>query len=75
MRAATQDISLCGCYVENMFTLEIGAKVSLTLWLGDEPVHTSAVVATRYPQLGNGFDFIDMSPQDRMKLYGFIANL
>lgn len=75
MHAATQDISLCGCYVENMFTFEIGAKVSLTLWLGDEPVHTSAVVATCYPQLGNGFDFIDISPQDRLKLHGFIARL
>ena len=27
MRTATDEISLCGCYIETMFTMEIGTKV------------------------------------------------
>jgi c-di-GMP-binding flagellar brake protein YcgR len=74
-RVSTADISLCGCYVESMFTLEVGAKVRLTVWLNEQPIRTSAVVATRYPQLGNGFEFIDLSPQDRLKLGEFLIGI
>jgi hypothetical protein len=31
------------------------------------------VVATKYPQVGNGIDFIDMAPDDRLKLSAYIA--
>ena len=31
-----KDISLCGCYVETMFTLEPGTKASLTFWFGEK---------------------------------------
>jgi hypothetical protein len=64
LRLSTADMSLCGCYVETMFPLDIGAKVFMTLWLNEKPVRTRAVVATKYPQLGNGFDFVDMSLDD-----------
>ena len=72
-RAVTEELSLCGCYVETMFTLDAGTKVSLTLWLNDQRVHATAVVVTRYPQVGNGFDFTEMLPEDRLKLNDFIA--
>lgn len=71
-RAMTDEISQSGCYVETMFTLEVGAKVSLTFWLNDERIHATALVATRYPQVGNGFDFIEMSAEDRSKLSNYI---
>jgi PilZ domain len=74
-RVSTADISLCGCYVESMFTLEVGPKVLMTVWLNEQPIRTTAVVATRYPQLGNGFHFIDMSPQDRLKLGEFLIGM
>ena len=48
-------------------------KSSLTLWLNDQRLDTTAVVATHYPQVGNGFDFTDMLPEDRLKLNDFIA--
>jgi hypothetical protein len=51
-----------------MFTLDIGAKVVLTFSVNNEQLRTTAVVATRYPQVGNGFDFVDMTPVDRLKL-------
>jgi c-di-GMP-binding flagellar brake protein YcgR len=72
LRLSTDDISLCGCYVETMFPLDVGAKVFMTLWLNEQPVRTNAVVATRYPQLGNGFEFLDMSVEDLLKLSEFI---
>lgn len=73
-RAETSDISLCGCYLESMFTLEVGTKVSLTLWLTDQQtIRSSAVVATRHLQVGNGFEFIDMPPEERIKLNDYIS--
>lgn len=49
MRTATDEVSLCGCYVETMFTMEIGTKLALTLSLGDTVVKCMAVVVTKYP--------------------------
>lgn len=64
MRTATDEISVCGCYIETMFTLEVGTKLDLILSLKDETIRLKGVVATKYPQVGNGIDFIDISPQD-----------
>jgi c-di-GMP-binding flagellar brake protein YcgR len=71
-RAVTEEISLCGCYIETMFTLDIGARVALTLWLDEQQIHTGAVIATRYPQVGNGFEFIEITSEDRLKLNSYI---
>lgn len=71
-RAVTEEISLCGCYIETMFTLDLGTKFGLTLWLNDQQIHATAVVVTRYPQVGNGFEFTEMEPEDRLKLNGYI---
>jgi hypothetical protein len=38
-------------------------------------VEATAIVTTRYPQLGNGFEFIDMSPKDRLKLADVLMEL
>jgi c-di-GMP-binding flagellar brake protein YcgR len=71
-RASTSEISLGGCYVESMFTLSVGTKVALTLWVNEQPIGISAVVMTRHPQVGNGFEFTEMSPEARVKLTEFI---
>jgi c-di-GMP-binding flagellar brake protein YcgR len=75
LRASSAEISLGGCYIESMFTLGLGTKVSMTLWLKEQPVRTNAVGATRHLQVGNGFEFIDMSTQDRLKLSQFVEAL
>jgi len=56
-----------------MFPLDVGTKVLMTLWLNEEPIRTAAVVATRFPQLGNGYSFIDMSTDDLLRLNAFIT--
>lgn len=73
LRVSASEISLVGCYVESMFTLSVGTKVSLTFWVNEQPLPITAVVATRHPQVGNGFEFTEMSPETRVKLTEFIV--
>ena len=73
MRTTTDEISLCGCYIETMFTLELGTKLGLVFSLNQERVGAKGVVVTTHPQVGNGIDFVDIAPDDRLKLTEYIA--
>jgi PilZ domain len=73
MRTVTQEISLCGCYIESLYTLDKGTKLTVGLSLKDCVIRCNAVVATKHPQVGNGIDFIDMDPNDRLLLNRHIA--
>jgi hypothetical protein len=72
-RTATEEISHGGCYVETMFTFPAGTKLTMTLWLDSEQVSATGIVATCYPQVGNGIEFVDMSAEDVKKLEQFLA--
>jgi c-di-GMP-binding flagellar brake protein YcgR len=71
-RAETADLSLAGCYVEMSFTLQVGSKLDLVLWVGDERLATRAVVVTHHPQFGNGIEFVEMTQEDQAKLTRFL---
>jgi c-di-GMP-binding flagellar brake protein YcgR len=71
-RVKTTDLSLGGCYVEMMFTLEVGTKVNLTLSLNDAKVSTEGIVVTRDLQVGNGIQFTGMDAEDRARLKRFL---
>jgi hypothetical protein len=71
-RAETADLSLVGCYVEMSFTLPVGSKLDLILWVEDARLPTRALVVTHHPQFGNGIEFLDMSQEDRTKLAQFL---
>jgi c-di-GMP-binding flagellar brake protein YcgR len=73
MRTSTDEISLCGCYITTMFTMDVGTSLGVTLSLDHEVIRCTGVVATKYPQVGNGIDFIDMPSDDRLKLSRYIA--
>jgi PilZ domain len=73
LRTATSETSLGGCYVETMFTFAVGTLLTMTLWFGDEKVTTECRVATCFPQVGNGIEFIGMSADARTKLDRFLA--
>lgn len=60
-RAKTSDISLHGCYVETLMPLPVGERVRLRLWLWDEAVVTTAIVATNHPGVGMGLEFLSPS--------------
>jgi c-di-GMP-binding flagellar brake protein YcgR len=73
MRGATDEISLCGCYIETMFTMDVGTKLGLVFSLNQDRVKANGIVATKHPQVGNGIDFTDMDPESRLKLSEYIA--
>ena len=75
MRTATDEVSLCGCYIETMFTMEPRTKLTLVFSLAEQKIQAQAVVVTRYPQVGNGIDFVVISPEDRLKMARHIATL
>jgi hypothetical protein len=74
-RASTEEISLCGGYIETMFTMQADTKLQMKLWAGGEQIDTTARVATCYPQVGNGIEFLEMLREDQWKLANFIAQL
>jgi PilZ domain len=72
--AETADLSLIGCYVEMTFTMPVGTKLDLVLWVEDHRLPTKGVVVTHHPQFGNGIEFIDLSPEDQGKLAHFLKS-
>jgi hypothetical protein len=72
IRVSTSDLSLSGCYVEMMFTLEVDRRLEMTLWLGTTKIVTRARVATCHPQFGNGIQFLDMKADDSRLLGQFL---
>ena len=73
LRVKSADLSLGGLYVEMMFTLEVGTKLKIVLWLNDVQVSTGGMVVTRDLQVGNGIKFIDMATEERLRLKRFLA--
>jgi c-di-GMP-binding flagellar brake protein YcgR len=74
-RSQTSDISLGGCYVESNFTMAVGTKVEVGLWLGEEKIVTHAEVVTRHASFGNGLRFADLSLESRNKLSRFLQQV
>jgi len=66
--------ALSGCYIETMFTMDVGTKLMVTLSISGETIHANGVVVTKYPQVGNGIDFSQMHPNDSRKLSEFIEH-
>jgi c-di-GMP-binding flagellar brake protein YcgR len=74
-RSQTSDISLGGCYVETNFTLAVGTRVEVALWLEDEKITAHAEVVTRHTSFGNGLKFVDISDECRNKLVRFLQQV
>jgi hypothetical protein len=72
MRTATNEISLCGCYIETIFTMEVGMRLEVALSVKGETIRCVGVVATKHPQVGNGIDFIDLASADQLKFSEYI---
>jgi c-di-GMP-binding flagellar brake protein YcgR len=73
MRTETDEISLCGCYIKTMFTMDVGTKLVLVFSVKHNKIGANGIVVTKYPQVGNGIDFVDIATQDRLKLSEFIS--
>jgi c-di-GMP-binding flagellar brake protein YcgR len=75
LRVRTTDLSLDGCYVEMMFTLEIGTKLKLAIRVNGAKVSIEGIVVSRDPQIGNGIQFTAMGAEDNVRLKNFLAAL
>jgi hypothetical protein len=71
-RAETADLSVVGCYIEMTFTLPVGTKLDLVLWVEDQRLPAKGVVVTHHPQFGNGIEFLELSQEDQEKLASFL---
>jgi hypothetical protein len=71
LRGATTDLSLGGCYIENMFPFPVGTMLELKLEVG-HTLLVSCTVVTRDPQVGNGILFNKMLPADTEILRAFL---
>ena len=56
-------------------TLEVGSRLSVTLWLAGEKLTAQGVVITRHPQFGNGIEFADMSEENQSKLASYLESI
>jgi c-di-GMP-binding flagellar brake protein YcgR len=72
-RTSTSDISPGGCYVETMFTLEIGTTLTMQLWLDEVRLSTTGIVTTCHPQVGNGIQFTNIDDENVRQLEQFLA--
>jgi c-di-GMP-binding flagellar brake protein YcgR len=73
LRVKTADLSLGGCYLEMMFTLAVGTKLKLALWINEAELTVDAVVVTCDVQVGNGIQFSGMTAEDTARLQQYLA--
>ena len=73
MRTETDEISLCGCYIKTVFTMDVGTKLVLVFSVKHNKIGANGIVVTKYLQVGNDIDFVDIATQDRLKLSEFIS--
>jgi c-di-GMP-binding flagellar brake protein YcgR len=71
-RTNTADICLGGCYIETMFTVPVGTKMKMALWLDDVKISCDGLVVTTHPQFGNGLHFENMKAEDEQRLQTYL---
>ena len=71
----TTDISLCGSYVKLLSPLPVGTVVEVRIGTGDTQVKATGVVKTSDPGLGNGIEFTEMTPPNRLQLEHYLKIL
>ena len=75
MRVNATDVSGNGCYVETILPLAIGTTLRVEFWIDEEKVSTSAVVRTSDPGVGNGVEFISMTPDTKQRLQTYLEKV
>ncbi len=68
------DLSISGCYINLSFPLRVGTAVEIGLWIGDDKkVMFHGVVRSATPQVGNGIEFVHVTPEQDAALQQLIA--
>jgi len=71
----TSDISLGGCFVCARRTLDVSARVRVTLTHQGQKVKMLTVVRVVRAQVGMGLEFLDIDPESNATLLAWIENL
>jgi len=74
IRTKVADLTLGGCFVEMMFTLKIGTRLNIELWVNDVKVSTEGIVVTRLRNLGNGIRFTKLAAEDQARFKQFLTS-
>jgi hypothetical protein len=71
MNTNATDIGGRGCYVETLLPLPLGTQGTITFWMDEEKVQTTAVVRASDPGVGMGIEFttLDTDVQERLQQF------
>jgi len=71
MNTNATDIGGRGCYVETLLPLPLGTQGTVTFWMDEQKVQTTAVVRTSDPGVGMGIEFttLDTHVQERLQQF------
>jgi len=71
MNTNATDIGGRGCYVETLLPLPLGTQGTITFWMDEEKVQTTAVVRASDPGVGMGIEFttLDTHVQERLQQF------
>ena len=75
MRVNATDVSGNGCYVETILPLALGITLRVEFWINEEKISTSAVVRTSDPGVGNGVEFIGLTPDTKKRLQEYLDTI
>jgi hypothetical protein len=75
MNTNATDIGGRGCYVETMLPLPLGTQGTITFWMDEEKVQTTAVVRSSDPGVGMGIEFTALDTHVQKRLQQFLDKM
>jgi len=75
MNTSATDIGGRGCYVETLLPLPLGTQGTITFWMDEEKVQTTAVVRASDPGVGMGIEFTTLDAQVQERLQQFLDKM
>ena len=75
LSARTSDVSVHGCYLDTINPFSPGTRIRVHLTKGNETFHSLGVVTYTHQGMGMGVAFMEISPEAREIVQGWIAEL
>ncbi len=75
MNTNATDIGGRGCYVETQLPLPLGTQGTITFWMDEEKVQTTAVVRASDPGVGMGIEFTTLDTHIQERLQQFLDEM
>ena len=75
LSARTSELGLGGCYIDTLNPFPVGTVVQLRILRDSGALQTQAKVVYVHPSFGMGCAFIEMAPDQRAVLEGWLAEI